>query len=91
MKENKIEISRISNEIIIVARELGLSIIGYWEVAIDKKIIIDYINSYNSSPTQGFMELEEKVILSHGDAKIMFSKNEAEKIINLIKETYQNV
>lgn len=88
MNEKILELPKNSEEILIIARKLGVSIIGYWEIAIEKETIIEYVNSYNSSPHAGFMEIQDKVVLSHKDGKITFTREEASAIINLIRESY---
>ncbi|WP_154223903.1 hypothetical protein [Marinicella rhabdoformis] len=88
MKEKILELPNNREEIVIIVRKLGVSIIGYWEIAIEKEDIVEYLNSYNSSPFVGFMEVGDKVILSHKDGKITFTRAEASAIINLIRESY---
>ena len=54
-----------------------------------KKYATDYLNStVKDKPNQGFYDHEGKVCLTHNDAKIWLSKQEAIDIIDLINSTY---
>jgi len=46
------------------------------------------VNTYNSSPAEGFFEHEGSVILSHAAGKITFTPQEAKAIVDLIRAAY---
>ena len=88
MFNKTIEIERKSDGILVVTRTSGISIIGYWEVAIETKYLIKYVDTYNSSALEGFLEHDGFVFLSHKDCKIRFEKSEAKNLINLIRRSF---
>jgi len=64
-----------------------------WSVGISKKDASDYKRDYDKpgSADNGFKEHEGEVILSHRDAKVTLSQNEANAIIDLIEDAENNL
>jgi hypothetical protein len=85
---HEIEFERDIDKVLARATDEGVWIIGAWTVGISKEKAMSYVNNYNSSPAEGFFELDGSVILSHAAGKITFTPQEASAVVSLIKEAY---
>ena len=70
------------------AAETGLLIDVGWTVGIPKERAIDYVRKYNTNANYGFFEHNGKVCLTHGDAKLLLTKAEADALIGLVRAAY---
>ena len=70
------------------ADDNGVSIFIGWTVGIPAKDAIEYVELYNTNPNRGFFEVNGKVVLTHGPAKLTLTPEEAKAITGLIKTAY---
>ena len=68
---------------IIVATEWG------WTVGIPKEAAIGYVKNYNSNANAGFFSQNGKVNLTHGNARLSLTEQEAAAIVALIRTQFQ--
>jgi hypothetical protein len=85
---SQIEFPRNIDNVLAQANDTGLLIVGDWSVAVPKAVAIEYAQNYNTNFDKGFYEMDGKVYFSHLCAKIVFTKQEASAIVELIKEAY---
>jgi len=69
----------------------GLFIDSGWTVGIHKDDATEYLNNYNQNPNKGFFKFEGSVILTHKDAKITLTNEEAEAIRDLIQSASDEI
>ena len=79
-----------SDNVFARAEEKGILIINGWTVAIHKDAAKKYAQNYpaNQSPSEGFMDVQGKVVLTHIDCKLTLTKEEAVAVIDLINGAY---
>ena len=70
------------------ATDVGLLISDGWTVAIPKETAVEYVQHYNKRTNHGFFELNDKICLSHGAAKLMLTHEEANALVALIRAAY---
>lgn len=85
---NKLTLKREPINILASADQYGISIFIGWTVGIPLDKAIEYAKAYSNDPNTGFYRINDKVVLSHRDAKLTLTEQEAEAIIKLIKLAY---
>lgn len=83
-----LEFKRNVDSILMQFDQDGVWIQCGWMMPIAKAKAVEYVRKYNTSSVAGFTETQDRVVLSHGDGKIGFSKQEGEAIVAMIKSTY---
>lgn len=83
-----LEFKRVVDSVLIQLDQRGVWIYCGWTVPIPKAKAVEYVQQYNASHKAGFTEHQGRVVLSHGDGKISFSRQEGEELVALIKSAY---
>ena len=85
---NNLTLKREPTNVLASADQYRVSIFIGWTVSIPRDKAIEYAKAYSSDPNGGFYRINGKVVLSHRDATLTLTEQEAEAIINLIKLAY---
>lgn len=85
---NNLTLKREPINVLASANQYIVSIFIGWTVSIPRDEAIEYAKANSNNPNFGFHKINGSVVLSHRDAKLTLTEQEAEAICNLIKLTY---
>jgi hypothetical protein len=84
----EIQFPRDIDNVLASTNDAGLLVIAGWIMGIPKATAIEYVKTYNTSPSAGFFEQNGEAILSHGPGKLTLTQTEAAAVVELVKEAY---